>query len=186
MKQPHEDVVGIVREDDLLSLDAAAVAHRDALISMAQLLSSACLVGHPAPIVERMGERIRKPQAGDLVIEVSAMRSRDPDKRITGFGILLEHRAEWWQTDEEYAAQVAEDPADDERLIDHAWYVQYGPSPGDVCRWTNCEFVVIPTDPRQFERSFGQQDGAAVIITRDDVVSELADSGFTIKLEPNG
>jgi hypothetical protein len=89
MKQPREDVTGTAREDDLLSLDVAAVTHRDALISMAQLLSSACLVGHPAPIVERMGERIRKPQAGDLVIEVSAMRSRDPDKRITGFGTGL-------------------------------------------------------------------------------------------------
>lgn len=155
LKQPREDVTGTSRDtDDLLSLDERAMAHRDALIAMAKHLHAACLVGHPAPIVQRMYERISKPRVGDLVVESSSgMHSSDADKRFKAFGVLVEKREEWWEADEEWEGLKAEDHslADEDRLTDTAWYVQYGPQPEDVCRWTDCSFIAIPTELREFD-----------------------------------
>lgn len=150
MKQPHEDVQGSPRADDLLSLDESAVTHRDALIAMARLFSRTCLVGNPAPVVRDIDTRINKPRPGDLVVEQSVMYTRDPAKRLKGLGILIETRDEWAVTDAEHAAEVAYqreeygEVIDNERLTGTAWYVQYGPHPGDVCRWTDCSFVALP------------------------------------------
>lgn len=132
--RPHEDVPAACgREDYLLSLDPRAVAHRDALIAMARHLADVSLVGNPAPVAARMGERIRAPQRGDLVVETSALASSaDADTRLRGLGVLLDHR------DEPLAAPIGA------TVVDHAWYVQYGPNPEDVCRWTNCEFIALP------------------------------------------
>lgn len=183
LKQPHEGVTGLDRPDYLLSLDDRALAHRDALIAMASHLSGACLVGDPAPIVERMDKRIRAPQPGDLVVEVSTQYTADAGRRIKGLGILLEQRVEWWETDAEWEAIKAEDGTleDAERMTDRAWYIQYGPEPGDVCRWVNCQFTVIPTDPREFSMPVGRRDGTGVTITKGDLTAGLADSGFTLK-----
>lgn len=158
MKQPREDVTGADRSaDDLLSLDERAMPVREALVTMAAHLSRACMVGNPAPIVRDMGERIYRPQVGDLVVEVTttfAHRRRRDDTWYRGFGFLVEHRREWAHIDEEWARLVAEDPyaydADD-RAMEEAWYVQYGPAPVDVCRWTNADFVVVPALITSFE-----------------------------------
>jgi hypothetical protein len=155
VKQPHEDVKGGTdRADDLLSLDETALAHRDALIGMARHLHSATLVGNPAPIVKEMYERITHPRIGDLVMEGSTPYRKDVDTRIKGLGILVERRYEWWETDEEWEQVKAEDSSvsDEDRLTDEAWYVQYGPGPSDVCRWTNCSFVALPELGERFNR----------------------------------
>lgn len=147
MKQPREDISGSPLSDDLLSLDERAIAHRDALISMAKLLHTACLVGNAAPVVTRMYDRMKEPRPGDLVVErTSAMYSRNPDDKLKGFGILIETRTEWASSDEEWAAQLAEEAVlvEDDRSTVTAWYIQYGPAPVDVCRWTNCEFIALP------------------------------------------
>lgn len=149
LKQPREDVAaGVDRDDDLLSFDESAVAHRDALIGMARLLHSATLVGDPAPVVVKLYERITKPCPGDLVVELSAMYSHDPVKRIKALGILIEKRQEWYDTDEEWADLVAEGAvyADEDRRTDTAWYIQYGSAAGDVCRWTDCDFMALLYD----------------------------------------
>lgn len=147
-KQPNEDVAfGTDRDDDLLSLDETAAAHRNALIGMARLLHRACLVGNRAPIVDDIYERITPPQRGDLVVELSVgMYTQDPEKRLKALGILLEKRTEWDSTDEEHADLIAEGAVypDEERITDIAWYIQYGPRAEDVCRWTNCSFVALP------------------------------------------
>lgn len=147
--QPREGITGTDRtEDDLLGLDDKAVARRLMMIGTARALNSACLVGNPAPVVADMYARMRDPRPGDLVMETGTpFRRNDPDAQIKGFGILIGHREEWASTDEEWAAACAEDPdvREDERFHDHAWYVQYGPAAEDVCRWTNCEFIAIPT-----------------------------------------
>ncbi|MFI5473190.1 hypothetical protein ACIA6D_23485 [Streptomyces cacaoi] len=147
--QPREGITGIERtEDDLLSLDDKAVARRLLMIGTAKALNTATLVGNPAPVVADMYARMCDPQPGDLVMERGVpFRKSDPDGQIKGFGILIAHREEWASTDEEWAATCAEDPdvRADERFHDHAWYVQYGPAAEDVCRWTNCEFIAIPT-----------------------------------------
>jgi hypothetical protein len=185
-KQPHEGIVGTDRSgDDLLSLDMRAVAHRQALVAMAKHLMSATSVGHPAPVVERMSQRLRNPQVGDFVFEwmIGLSPRRDLDTRIKAHGYLVEKRKEWWTTDEEWERRKAEEgwADDEERPTDVAWYIQYGPEPADVCRWTNCDFIVVPIDPAEFTVPFGTRDGSAVTITRDDLLGSLADSGLVLR-----
>jgi hypothetical protein len=146
--QPREGITGTERtEDDLLALDDKAIARRLMMIGTARALHSATLVGIPAPKVAEMYARMRDPRPGDLVLELTNRR-QDVDTQIKGFGILVAHRDEWASTDEEWAQAVTGDadldPVDD-RFHDHAWYVQYGPSDGDVCRWVNCDFIAVPT-----------------------------------------
>lgn len=177
LKQPHEGITGTDRSgDDLLSLDMGAVAHRDALISMAYQLKTACLVGNPAPVVEDMYRRITSPQPGDLVVEAGA-RWYDLLKRVPSLGFLIEKRREWWHTDDEWEAHKIENEFtdDEERQIDTAWYIQYGPSPGNVYRWVNCDFTVLPIGA-----DFNNPTSATAI-TRDTVISDLARSGFELK-----
>lgn len=200
--QPHEGITGTVRDQDgLLSLDDKALAVRRAMKGLACVLRSAVMVGSPAPVVERMSQRMRSPEPGDLVMETSTMR-RDAEDWHRGFGILLAHRIEWASTDEQWAAGIEQaradhekflsgpygrpgdapfDPADHERWTDHAWYIQYGPEPVDICRWVNCEFMTVPVD-RDFCRvAFGTRDGSAVIVNRDDLLGSLADAGFRLR-----
>jgi hypothetical protein len=201
-KQPREDVApGAVRDDNLLSLEESAVAVRKLLAGLAGVLMKATLVGQPAPIVRRIHERMHDPQPGDLVLETSTMY-RHADDWYKGCGILLEHRVEWWETDAEREAQVAEEraahedflrgpyahPGDadepwepDERTTDHAWYIQYGPQPADVCRWVNCDFIAIPTDPRGWDVPAGVREGTATVFTRNSLLGGLADSGFALR-----
>jgi len=165
--QPHEGITGTLRDqDDLLSLEGKAVAVRKMMAGIASVLRSAVMVGQPAPVVRRMSDRMREPQPGDLVMETSTMY-RDAEDWHKGFGILVARRQEWWTTDAEWEQEVAEEraaheeflrgpyaqPGDaaepwepGERQTDHAWYVQYGPEPGDICRWVNCEFTMVPTN----------------------------------------
>lgn len=151
MKQPHEDIPGVDREDWLLDLDERAIPHRDALATMAFHLQRASMVGNPAPVVSEIWDRISEPKVGDLVAEVTYwFPSRDEDHRARSLGILIERRAEWACSDEQWEQWQAEDP-DGERPIERdAWYIQYGSKAADICRWTNCMFVAIPLDPREF------------------------------------
>lgn len=197
-KQPHEGIVGVDRSDnDLLSLDTSAVVHRTALAAMAKHLHLAVGVGNPAPVVRRMSERIREPRVGDFVLEwmVGLSARYDLDMRIKAMGYLVEKRREWWTTDAEWEAGLAEelaarreyepgaelDSEDLERPTDEAWYIQYGPSAADICRWTNCSFIVVPIDPLEFAQPFGTRDESAIVIRRDDLLGALADSGFQLR-----
>jgi hypothetical protein len=192
LPQPHEGITGVDRTGSyLLSLDDEAIAHRDALIAMADLLRSACMVGSPAPIVEHMSRRLSSPQVGDLVVEDSArMRTADTERRIKGFGYLVARRREWGSTDEqwdEYKRAEAEGPyphevGEHERMVEpDAWYIQYGPNPADVCRWENCGFTVLPIG-EDFHASAGTRNpDGSVTLVRDDILGALADSGITLR-----
>jgi hypothetical protein len=157
-KQPHEDVHGTDRDDLLLSLDTAALPHRDALVVLANHLHRATMVGQPAPIVHQMHVRITRPQVGDLVCEVSAVYLRHRDgpnalqQRLQGLGILLEHRMEWANTDEEWERERETYGLVDEseRMREEAWYVQYGSSAADVCRWRDAQFIALPRNLHDF------------------------------------
>ena len=201
--QPREGITGTLHEPPgVLSLEDDAVEVRRALMGVTRCLMRATLVGDPAPVVARMHERMRDPQPGDLVMETSSTYRLHAEDFYRAFGILLAHRTEWWTTDAEWEKTVAEDraaheeflngpysiPGDRdepwepvERTTDHAWYVQYGPKPEDVCRWVNCEFVTVPADPRFGEVPFGTRDGSGVTVDRDDVIGALADSGFRLR-----
>jgi hypothetical protein len=180
--QPYEGIVGTLRdEDDLLSLDDKAIPRRMMMANLALCLESAVLVGNPAPIVQRMGERMRKPEPGDLVLERTRF-GRYSD--VEAFGFLVAHRDEWWDTDEEYQRHVADGAvgADEPRSVDHAWYVQYGPQPGDMYRWVNCSFITVPTDRAFCRIDFGTRDDrGGVTVTRNDLLGHLADSGMALR-----
>lgn len=150
---PREGITGTERTDWLLELDTDAIPHRDALGAMAYHLIRASLVGNPAPITKKIYNRVSSPQVGDLVVEQSVMYRGGEDDRLKGFGILLAHREEWAETDEQYATWVAEEPywsSVQERSVVDAWYIQYGNAPVDVCRWTNSDFYAIPTSIDEF------------------------------------
>lgn len=183
--QPHEGVTGTERDDPFLSLDEAIVPVRDWLRGFARHLQRATLVGDPAPVVARMFDRITHPQPGDLVVESSTLYRPFDDTVIKGVGFLVLERREWWQTDEEYQADIAADAqyADEERTTDHAWYIQYGPHAVDICRWTNCSFVVLPRPDEQFDLPIGTPTGNGVTLTRSDVLSGLADGGFKLRTD---
>lgn len=146
----HEGITGRPLDPDgLLSLDMRAVPGREAVAALAKHLMTACMVGRPAPIVAAMGQRLRTPAPGDLVIERGRGMSRrsDLDTRIKALGYLIEHRDEWYDSAADWRAFELEDPdnaTEDNRSRDHAWYIQYGPDPADVCRWTNCDFLMVP------------------------------------------
>lgn len=178
--QPHENVVGTDHSDtDLLFLTDEALSRRQMMMGQALLLHSACLVGHRAPVVERMWERITHPEIGDLV-----MATDHRTREHKAFGYLVAERKEWWTTDEEWEKIVAEDPDYyGDRSIDYAYYIQYGPQPVDVCRWTNCTVIMVPTDPQFCQKSIGVRDPAGgITITRETLLGSLADSGITLNL----
>jgi len=206
--EPREGVTGVVRTgDDLLSIEEAALPRRRMMIAIARHLRQATMVGQPAPVVQRMSERMRNPQPGDLVVETSrTLWGRTRELEVEGFGILLTHREEWWETDAEWAAMVEQERASHEKFLrgpyahpgdadepwepgerdtDHAWYVQYGPGEKDVCRWVNCEFMAIPADG-DFTQPVGTRDGSSVWVTRDDLIGSLADSGFSLRTPGTG
>jgi len=149
LPQPWEGINGTARDsDDLLSLEEEAMPRRRRMVMMALLLRKATLVGNQAPVVRSMYERMSDPQPGDLVVETTT--SWRPDGGYRGFGILLGHRREWCTKDEAWAAYLAENPDDDERLADHYWYIQYGPGERDISRWEDCRFIAVPDDPSAF------------------------------------
>lgn len=180
--QPFEGITGTLRDDFLLSLDVRAVAHRDALIAMAHHLRTAIYVGHPAPVVQEVQQRVRNPRVGDLVVECTkAIRSPDRNVRLQGLGILLAHRMEWYESDEEWEKYKADETQyggevdENERTTDEAWYLQWGNNPGHVFRWHNAEFMALPLDPREFDFPLGS------VATRDNLVGALAHSGFELR-----
>ena len=192
--QPFEGIRGTEHRAWLLSLDERAIAHREFLIEMAHHLSTATLVGNPAPVVRRIGERLRLPRIGDLVVTTEVMHGRrDPDDRLKGFGIFLAGRKEWCETDAEWAAGCLAndwDPLTEERMTDTVFYIQYGPDPGDICRWHNSEAVVLPVDTGTFSADAAASreetaDGRTrATFTRDSLIGGLADSGFQLKGMP--
>jgi hypothetical protein len=184
----HDGIVGRQLNNNLLGLDDRAQAHREAIRALAFHLQDATGVGNPAPVVARMGERLRSPVVGDLVVETSTRR-RQTDLRIESMGYLLATREEWYDSEADWAALIEEYPeedTDDNRSTDTAWYVQYGPDPRDVCRWVNCSFLVIPIEMDSFSLPAGRPtETGGVVFTRDTLLTSLADSGFTLN-PPNG
>ena len=181
-KQRGEDVTGTDHTDSgLLALGEPARAHRDALMALAQLLRQAVLVGDPAPIVERIRDRMRTPLPGDLVVETSLPWTIEDERRETRLGILLERRVEWMHTDEEWDALAAEAGYDegDARPTEMATYVQFGPSSTHVFRWHNAEFMTLPIHDIFCTPGLASDDGGE--ITRQSLMSSLADSGFHLR-----
>lgn len=161
--EPHEGVTGVTRtRDDLLSLEDAAIARRMIVMDIAETLFKLALAAPVRPLNGDVPafDRIARPKVGDLVIERTSAFIREPEHRARSFGILLGRRMEWatssndwkmWLQQEAAACRMNGDEEGalavlkEERLTDHAWYIQYGSDAKDICRWTNCMFYTVPT-----------------------------------------
>jgi len=187
--QPYQGIRGTdLTGHWLLSLDERAIAHRETIIALGHHLRTATMVGQPAPVVARMSERMRHPEPGDLAVSVEVLHGRrDPDDRLKGLGVYLSGRTEWWESDAEWEASKAQEPAwaDEDRATDTVFYLQYGPDPGDICRWSDSEAVALLTQPWSFgiDGAERREDNTAWF-TRDSLIGGLADSGFYLKGDP--
>jgi hypothetical protein len=126
-----------------------------AIYALSWHLRSATLVGNPAPVVAEIYDRMRHPQVDDLVVESTRGHYDAHAERgdwYRGIGILIAVQREWLSTDDEWAADP-DSAFDDNRASDEWTYVQYGPAPEDVCRWGNCEFMMVPWSRDQLGRS---------------------------------
>ena len=144
--RPHEGITGTDRPGDPL-LSSAEMSHLIGVLGYH--LSSVLLLGQQAPFSETIHKRMEAPQPGDAVVVTDPVLRGTSETRHQGVGYLLEVRKEWWDTDEEWERQKAEDDtlAEADRMIEPAaWYIQYGENAGAVCRWVNCRVVAIPTD----------------------------------------
>lgn len=114
----------------------------------------ATLVGDPAPIVKRMGDRIRDPRPGDVVLETSTFYQRN--WRPSALGQLILTRDEpfldrvefceahldgdyWNDPDETYPEFAA-------RHTERVWYLRPLAGVGGPClhRWSNASFIALP------------------------------------------
>ncbi|GAA0583122.1 hypothetical protein GCM10010172_80190 [Paractinoplanes ferrugineus] len=115
-----------------------------------------------APCAQALSERIYHPKPGDPVYVPDSLR-QDEDGRRKGVGYLVVARTEWWHSDEDWLAPNPDDPWGssfaqwtlDEPLVwdplthpkrpkEDVFYVQYGPDPGDICRWENASCYALP------------------------------------------
>ncbi len=109
------------QDEALFTMEGSLVAS-----SFMDMLHVALMVGDPAPVVERMRQKMTHPLTGDRVVVFDSMFGKDDDTVWKGSGILLgtEPDNEW----------------------DKAWLIKYGPNEADVCRWTNCRVLAIPAN----------------------------------------
>jgi hypothetical protein len=157
-------------------------------------LYSATLVGNPAPFVERLSRRIRDPQPGDLVLEVSTITRQlraDPFDAC-GLGILRRVADEPAFTKEEHdeeqaalAAAIPDEPYEPEPYdppLERVQYIDRLDGSGEF-RWHNAEFIAIPTDLANRWLGDPQPSG---VVTRDSLLGDLADKGFRLRTTRGG
>jgi hypothetical protein len=145
-RAPWEGITGEPRPalGDLLSLAEDAGARRAVMAGMAVCLYHATAGGTLLPACTRMAARIRGPRPGDLVAEVTTAGT--PGSSREGLGVLIACRPERPGPSPDGACSRlgAALPGDD------AWYVQFGPGPGDVARWTAARFIAALAGDREF------------------------------------
>ena len=94
-------------------------------------LWSMTLVGDPAPIVKELRERMRSPQPGDLVLEITRWGAFDPDS----IGRLVR----------------TEPPGAETGGLASRWVVEPLHAPGTVVGWRNADFVALPDKRKWLE-----------------------------------
>lgn len=110
------------------------------------------LVGSQAPKVAEYFERIRNPQAGDLVVETSTIHHEDWNPAALGW--LLDIADEPVETEEEHRAMLAEgdywktkNEGYDAVPLERVWCVEpLDPDAPCPFRWHNADFISIPGD----------------------------------------
>jgi hypothetical protein len=152
---PWEDVPpGVDRDEPWLALTDEAIETRLWLRAFSESLYHVALTAArptAAPAVNTFWGRMSDPHPGDLVLEVSTpgIVPERLDGLTKGLGFLVDVREEYVHTHDEWA-ECADQYRGQERPTERIWYVQYGPSADDVCRWENCRFVALPTVADEF------------------------------------
>lgn len=154
--------------------------------TLAYNLNSATLVGDPAPFVERLGERIRHPQPGDLVLEetTAARRLAEETFDSSGLGWLIrEVREPVWSEDEwdEDEREMERPRPYSECPTERVFYVDRLDGGGEI-RWRDASFIAIP--PMLSREWLGEHPWGSGTVTMEQVAAELADSGFQLKDRP--
>lgn len=115
---PHPGIDGTQRTDSLLSLDDGDIQRiRRAVVDQVRSL--------PFP------DRCAPARIGEFAVEETVLLGWASQNWYQGVGVLLAKRPE-------------RPPGSADPRTEEAWYIQYGPGPGDVSRWTNCAFTAIP------------------------------------------
>lgn len=146
---PWQDVPpGRDRDEPWLKLEDEAIQARLWLRTLAEsLYRNVLLAARPgaALAAHTFWDRMKSPRTGDLVLEVTTpgILPMRLDGLLKGLGFLVCTREEYVDTDEEWA-RVEDQYREQARPTHTGWYVQYGPSAADVCRWENCRFVALP------------------------------------------
>jgi hypothetical protein len=156
LPHPWQGIKGTARDqDDLLSLADAAMPRRRVMVMQALAAYRAVTApGSPAPAIAQMSRRMRNPEPGDLVVEVSAARRPGSERR--GMGILLAHRRESLSPEWEYSHAMGDEAEElsgnesqaADAIAADAYYIQYGPSERDVARWDSAQIIVCMADER--------------------------------------
>lgn len=115
-------LLGTQRDNDpLLTMEGSLVA-----MEIMSLLYSAVLVGHPAPKVAEFYDQMTVFPVGIRVVVSDYFYRDNDDVKYKSVGYL-----------------IGKERTDDEP--GEIYYIQYGPNPEDVCRWSNCLVLRIPT-----------------------------------------
>lgn len=136
-------------------------------------LYDACLVGNPAPSVQRQYDEMKNPRPGDLVLEISS-RGRE-----TWPGAALGHLRFVCKAKPRTAEELVEAEADGYFKMDsargHGPYWLVDPIDGSQrTYWTNAHFIRIPPPPERVA-------AGPVVFTRQSLLGDLADAGFELK-----
>lgn len=116
------------------------------------------LVGKPAPAVRDYFERVREPREGDLVLEMSTFRMEPWEPG--GLGWLLEFKQEPIQSVADHKAMMEEGdywkrPGESYDAVPYepVWYIDpLDPFATSPFRWTNADFIAIPTTYGEFTK----------------------------------
>ena len=101
------------------------------LAVIGRALWRATLVANPAPIVKQLGERMRGPRPGDLVMEITRHGKFDPDS----VGRLVR----------------TEPPGAVTGDITDRWVVEPLQAPGTVVGWQDADFIALPDKRKWLE-----------------------------------
>ena len=139
--EPHEGITSTRRDGQPLVTKAG----QQVAITVMPMLWSAALVGNQAPRVVELYKAMQEPKAGDGVVVLDFAYRPEFDERTVGY--LVAHRErEWGTSAEQWEKDCAEDSflTEEDRWVEQdVYYIQYGPNPLDICRWTNCKVLSI-------------------------------------------
>lgn len=146
-----------------------------AIIVLAEALSTATLVGQPAPIVRRLREWMAaEPQTGDIVVEMST-KYRGPKRERVGAVVTVTKGRDHYETVTEILMLDAPCAAGNECRDVACIHRQ---------RWSNANFIRVPATRAQLDEALDMPRTCGSGIDRSALVGLLNDFGVETKEAP--